>query len=157
VIAATNRDLRMDVNRGAFREDLFHRLNVVSVRLPPLRERPEDIALLAEHFRRELTGDPDGALPAKLVEQLTAQRWPGNARELRNAVERELVMAAAPADEAAAARTYREAKAAVVDAFERHFLVDLLQRTGGNRSEAARVAAMDRPFLRKLLRKHGLD
>jgi transcriptional regulator with AAA-type ATPase domain len=157
IISATNRDLRVDVNRGHFREDLYYRLHVVPVRIPPLRERMEDIPLLAEHFRAQLTREPHGRLPEGLVQELMAHAWPGNVRELRNRIEHALVV---PSDlgEAVAGRelTYRESKERAVRAFELAFLTDLMARSDGNVSEAARRAGMDRVYLTTLLRRHGL-
>jgi two-component system response regulator GlrR len=92
VIAATNRDLRQEVNRGAFRSDLFYRLNVVRVRLPPLRERRDDIPLLAAHFYAQLEPGSDEGPPGELVEALLRQDWPGNVRELRAAIERSVLL-----------------------------------------------------------------
>jgi two-component system response regulator GlrR len=92
VIAATNRDLRQEVNRGAFRSDLFYRLNVVRLRLPSLRERREDIPLLAAHFYAQLVPTSDEGPPAELVQALLRQDWPGNVRELRATIERSVLM-----------------------------------------------------------------
>jgi DNA-binding NtrC family response regulator len=157
VIAATNRDLRVDVNSGLFREDLFYRLNVVSLVLPPLRERPEDIPLLAAQFWSEL--QPEGGLPKEFLEPLLRHSWPGNVRELRNRVERAAYLDRRPEITGAEAQkdeSFHLAKQRVVDAFERRFLTELLQKTGGNISEAARRAELDRVHLRRLLRKFGL-
>jgi transcriptional regulator with GAF, ATPase, and Fis domain len=160
IISATNRDLRVDVNKGLFREDLYYRLNVVAIRLPPLRERPEDIALLAEHFRRELTGDADGALPDALLADFQQYHWPGNVRELRNRVECAVLVpllaesiAPRAADEEL---SFRDAKQRAMDAFEQRYLASLLQLSDGNVSQAARRAKMDRVHLSKLLGKHGI-
>jgi two-component system, NtrC family, response regulator GlrR len=160
IIAATNRDLKLDVNRGLFREDLFHRLNVVHVRVPPLRERVEDIPLLAEAFWREVTGDAQATLPSGLSTTLVAQHWPGNVRELRNRVEQAALLerfGLERSDEGAAIRHYRSAKAAAIEAFERAFFTELLARAEGNVSEAARLASMDRVYLTKLLRRYRLS
>jgi two-component system, NtrC family, response regulator GlrR len=92
ILAATNRDLRQAVNRGGFRSDLYYRLNIVKVRLPPLRERAGDVALLAEAFYRELTGNPTALAPPALLTALAQHDWPGNVRELRAAVERSLLV-----------------------------------------------------------------
>jgi two-component system response regulator GlrR len=92
VVAATNRDLRQEVNRGAFRSDLYYRLNVVRLRLPSLRERREDIPLLAAHFYEQLVPGSSEGPPADLVEALLRQDWPGNVRELRAAIERSVLM-----------------------------------------------------------------
>jgi two-component system, NtrC family, response regulator GlrR len=167
IIAATNRDLKVAVNQGSFREDLFHRLNVVSIRVPPLRERMEDVALLAEHMWRELTGDPYEQLPDALRSAFLGYHWPGNVRELRNKVERAamLVRAGRFTDAISgigevrldAPFPYREAKAAAVESFERAYVKALLERARGNISEAARIAAMDRVHLTRLVQKLGLS
>jgi DNA-binding NtrC family response regulator len=163
VIAASDRNLRVEVNEGRFREDLFYRLNVVCVRMPPLRERSDDVPLLALHFLRQFTHDSAGELPAKDLEALINYPWPGNVRELRNHIEqmaalshrhevgREngLIVDADP-------ESYKEARQQVTDAFERRFLSALMLRAQGNARQAARLAAMDRGHLMKLLRKHDL-
>ena len=169
VVAATNRDLRAEVNRGAFREDLFFRLSVITVRMPPLRERREDIEGLAQSFLRTVApSQPE--LPAGLRQRLAAHHWPGNVRELRNAVERAVAMgehwtlgdhpapAAAGAElpEADPRLPFKEAKQRLVERFERPYLEKLLAATAGNVSAAARQAGLDRVHLLKLLRRHGL-
>ena len=160
IIAATNRDLKLEVNRGAFREDLFYRLNGFPITMPPLRARPEDIPLLADHFWRLFTGDQESGLPTELLPELTQNPWPGNVRELRHRIEhlallRELsTPPVAPAEQTSA--SYREAKTRAGDAFEIGYITDLMARAAGNVSEAARLGAMDRVHLSKLLRKHGL-
>jgi DNA-binding NtrC family response regulator len=159
VIAATNRDLKLDVNRGLFREDLFYRLNVISIRVPPLRDRPEDVELLANHFWRLFTRNADGAVPPEILATLLRHRWPGNVRELRNRVEQAVVLGRAPDftnPQAARIAAYHQAKQQALDEFERRFLSELMLLAKGNVSEAARLATMDRVNLSKLLRKHGL-
>jgi len=170
VVAATNRDLRAEVNRGSFREDLFFRLSVITVRMPPLRERREDITLLAQAFLRAVAPQAT-ELPAALVERLGAYGWPGNVRELRNAVERAVAMGErwafgdAPAGTASAGGTlpeadpalpFKQAKQRLIERFERPYLEQLLAQSGGNVSAAARQAGLDRVHLLKLLRRHGL-
>jgi transcriptional regulator with GAF, ATPase, and Fis domain len=169
VVAATNRDLRAEVNRGAFREDLYFRLSVITARMPPLRERREDIPALAEAFLRQVA--PDRQLPAALRERLGVYHWPGNVRELRNAVERTVALGdygvlhgdagasalAAPAPpEADPGLPFKTAKQRLVERFERPYLERLLTATNGNVSAAARQAGLDRVHLLKLLRRHGL-
>jgi DNA-binding NtrC family response regulator len=167
VVAATNRDLRAEVNRGAFREDLFFRLSVITAQLPPLRERGEDVAALAERFWRE--AGAAGALPSELRQRLAAHRWDGNVRELRNAVERAHALGAsyalgeapAPGDSPPALHVdvsipFKEAKRQLVERFERPYLSQLLAANQGNVSAAARQAGLDRVHLIKLLRQHGL-
>jgi two-component system response regulator GlrR len=149
VIAASHRDLRSLVNERRFRPDLYYRLNVLALEVPPLRERSGDIALLAEHFWREFR--PDVAAPRALVEQLAAQSWPGNVRELRNAVERASLIGwradAAPPE----TRTYEQAK----EVWERAWLEQLMRTHGGNLSRAARTARMGRSHLRERIRRYG--
>jgi transcriptional regulator with GAF, ATPase, and Fis domain len=160
VIAATHRDLRREVNRGTFREDLFFRLSVIPIDVPPLRERGSDRLLLAEAFLRDLA--PVGtAMPEMLRERLERHHWPGNVRELRNAVEQvaalgELVSAPSTASSEAALLPFKEAKRRVIEQFERPYLERLLREADGNASAAARTAGLDRVHLLKLLRQHGL-
>ena len=175
VIAATNRDLRRDVNAGRFRADLFFRLAVVEVTLPPLRDRLDDIPMLVAHMHAEISERTGARTPPPSPDELArlkTQIWPGNVRELRNVVERSVLMGAGldmpdPVDlmitgssgplGALAARPYREAKADVVDRFERAYVEDLLRRAEGNVSKAAREAKMDRSRLIELVKKHGLS
>ncbi|MCB9599410.1 MAG: sigma 54-dependent Fis family transcriptional regulator [Sandaracinus sp.] len=160
VVSATNRDLRSDANAERFRLDLLFRLAVARIELPPLRARVEDVEVLARHFRALLTGD--GTLDEASVAALRARRWTGNVRELRNVVENWVVFGQLPIEErtdpevALPLGTYRDARAAALAAFEREFLGRLIQESGGNASEAARRASMDRRYLLDLLRRHGL-
>ena len=151
ILAATHRDLRIEVNRKRFRPDLYYRLAVLRVELPPLRQRPGDVAVLAEHFWR--TFRPDAAPPGELIAELVAQPWPGNVRELRNAVERAAASAAPPAMPRPA-QSYVEAKAQAVDDWERGWVEQLLAAHHGNLSRAARAARMGRSHLRQLARRH---
>ena len=167
VLAATHRDLRAEVNAGRFRADLYYRLAVAKVYIPPLRERTEDIAPLVEHFIQRLTGEAGLGPLAASLDELRAHPWSGNVRELRNVVEAALVMGeldlggeqgkptalASPAGDIA---PYRDARATALAQFETSYLRSLIERAGGNASEAARIARMDRPYLLTLLRKHGL-
>lgn len=175
IIAATHRDLRRDVNHGRFRADLYFRLAVMMVQLPPLRERPEDIALLVQHFiqkyRARLGKSCDGIAPAALA-RFAAFDFPGNVRELENKVHQAMVVAAGPIideDDVALpaaragrgsvdlSRPFRELKQQVIDAFERQYLTDLLRQHHGNLAQAARAAGMDRKNLWALAVRHGLD
>ena len=167
VIAATHRDLRAEINAKTFRSDLYYRLAVVELRLPPLRERLDDLPQIVAHLlgaapaarRAELT------TPAFLA-HLAAHRWPGNVRELRNYLDRCLALGVdlAPApmatDGAAAqldaSQPLREAREEATRRFERADLEDLLRRNGDNLAAAARAAAVDRAYLYRLLWKHGL-
>jgi DNA-binding NtrC family response regulator len=167
VIAATNRDLRAEVNNGRFRQDLYHRLAVVVLRLAPLRERREDIALLIEHFARDLgaVGGGEALFGADQLARWHKHPWPGNIRELRNAVEAALVVGPQPlASDAPAPLAgldaplgpYKDQRAAVVRDFEHGYLTRLLAQANGNVSHAARIARMDRSHLIDLLHRHGL-
>jgi two-component system response regulator GlrR len=170
VVAATNRDLRSEVNHGRFRPDLYYRLNVVKLRVPPLRDRREDIPLLVAHFFRELGAGEHP--PADLVATLLASDWPGNVRELRSAVERAVLLGDPRSDDEAplsqehgrvptstrvldTSASFRVAKARVVDEWEKWFVTELLHRHG-TVSNAAREAKMDRHHLGELLRRHGI-
>lgn len=175
-LCATNRDLMLEVHGGRFRRDLFYRLAVLHIELPPLRERGDDVILLAEHFLRQLRR-PDQAIegysPAA-KELLLNYRWPGNVRELRNAVEHGLTMARSSEiepgdlpgaihspDSAAAAESEREepttSRASAVRTAEHEYLESLLQRHHGNVARSAAEAGLSRQGLHKLLKKHGLD
>ena len=164
IIAATNRDLRAEVNNGRFRHDLYHRLAVVVLRLPPLRERREDILPLAEHFARELgaAGSLEAVFGPDTIARWQKHPWPGNVRELRNAVEAALVVGPSfedsPHDPSSPTPlvAYKDARASVVREFELGYLTRLLSDAGGNVSLAARTAKMDRSHLIDLLRRHGL-
>jgi len=179
VVAATNIDLGRAVAEGSFREDLFYRLNVITVELPPLRERREDIPLLAMHFLSRLAArrgiDPPALSPV-VVERLSEHPWPGNVRELENAVERALVLSrggpigeehlptdfgrvpATPAQRwAELDRPFSEARRETIERFERTYLTDVLQRAGGKVAEAARLAGIDRSNFRRLLVRYRID
>jgi len=167
VVAATNRDLEAEVRAGRFREDLFWRLNVIHLHVPPLRERAIDIPLLVEHFASKASG-ANGSEPLRVSREalavLTAYPWPGNVRELENAVER--AAAFANGDEITAAdlpervRTSGEAASLVarasaqrltLDELEREYILETLRRTGGNKSRAAEMLGLDRKTLYRKL------
>ncbi|MEI6223104.1 MAG: sigma-54 dependent transcriptional regulator [Deltaproteobacteria bacterium] len=178
VVAATHRDLKAEAAAGRFREDLFYRLNVFPIRLPPLRERAEDVPLLAAHFlakharamRREVTGlDPES------LRLLTSWAWPGNVRELENAIERAVAIASGtsllprdlppelalpapvtPPGPVLAAMPYREAVEQAQDRVSREYLIALLSEFQGNVTRAAARAGVERESLHRLLKKHGL-
>jgi DNA-binding NtrC family response regulator len=170
IIAATNRDLRTEINQGRFRSDLYYRLNTFRLRIPPLRERRDDIALLVAHFYRQLSpgGEPP---PAELITELARHDWPGNVRELRAAVERAVLLGdpavwRALCDDApplaederfAEGTSFRAAKERAVAAWEREYTRALITRYGGNLSRAARAVRMDRNHLRELLRRHKIS
>lgn len=172
VVCATNRDLRSEVNAGTFRMDLYYRVAVVTLALPPLRERPDDIPTLVEHFLRESghDGPVSELIPASSLDELRRYRWPGNVRELRNWVEATLAVGEAPelndaADHGGDALfgsgrllelTYKDARSQLLDDFEKAYCAHLLEQCAGNVSRAARQAHMDRSYLIKLLQRHGL-
>jgi transcriptional regulator with GAF, ATPase, and Fis domain len=174
IVAATMRDLATEVEAGTFRQDLYFRLAVVPAHVPPLRERGDDIALLAEHI---LQASGALRLSPEALTQLRSHDWPGNVRELRNVLERAAVLAGAAAqdvirnvsltsskrDDALSdllsfedGTSYRDARARVEAAFERRFVSWILQKCNGNIAAAAREAKMDRKYLGDLARKHGL-
>ncbi|MBN8609311.1 MAG: sigma 54-dependent Fis family transcriptional regulator [Deltaproteobacteria bacterium] len=173
VIAATNRDLRAEVNAGRFRLDLYYRLAVVTLDLPPLRDRSEDLRLLVEHFLRELgsSAEVEDVFDADAIAELERHAFPGNVRELKNLVEATLTLGEAPSlasrpstspslpDDVTDARLdlpFRDAKREIVDAFERRYLTRWLDRTGGNVAKVARESGLDRSYVTDLVRKHGL-
>jgi DNA-binding NtrC family response regulator len=166
VVAATNRDLRAEVNAGRFRSDLYFRLAVVKVRLPSVRERPEDIPGLVEEFLRAMAPPAEAAARlrgAEFLADLVRHPWPGNVRELRNHLERCLVFQDAgrlPEPEHAApapgSSPYADARRRALDEWERSYLDGLLRRFPGKVAQAAAAAGLDRAYLYKLLRKHGL-
>ena len=169
VISATHRDLRGDVNARQFRLDLFYRLAVVVLTVPPLRERRDDIALLVRHILEEVAPgtEVDDVFPPEEMRRLERHTWPGNVRELRNIVLGTLALGNPPdlreaavgdvdAVERVLGMEYKPAKRLVLDDFERRFLEDLLQRAEGSVRKAARLAKVDRNYLTELLRKHQL-
>jgi two-component system, NtrC family, response regulator GlrR len=183
VVAATNRPLGTMVRAGTFREDLYYRLKVFEIALPPLRERPEDIPDAVQHLLSrmvERTGGRSPVVSPDAMRLLAGFHWPGNIRQLQNVLQRAVILGGGyieprhlalestpserprnslPPGPAAAANgspgvpPLREAK----DAFERRYLEALLKQTGGNRAEAARLAHLDPSNLRRLLRRHQLD
>jgi transcriptional regulator with PAS, ATPase and Fis domain len=175
VVAATNRDLRTLVHSGQFREDLYFRLAVVHVVVPPLRKRKEDIRELAHIFLTEI-GKGDFYVPEAIIQQLMSHEWPGNVRELRNVVERGMSLATAQMDpdgieEVAAEERggadrpispemmdlpFKEAKGMLVEAFEKEYLTHLLARHHGNISRAASEAGIDRNYIHRLVKKYNI-
>jgi DNA-binding NtrC family response regulator len=163
-LAATHRDLEADVAEGRFRRDLFYRLVVIKLLVPPLRERREDIERIASRFAVELG---IGALDETVLDELGRRDYPGNVRELKNLVEAYAVLGALPSLEGAvrgdlealfrgiadSSRPYAEQKDALIDAFTRVYLEKLLAATGGNQSKAARIAGLHRGYLARLLGK----
>jgi transcriptional regulator with GAF, ATPase, and Fis domain len=170
IIAATNRSLAAEVDRGRFREDLYYRLAVVTVTLPPLRERREDLPLLIDHFVRELSRGGNAGLPERVVDSFLERSWPGNVRELRNAVARALSLGGGAGPSGSPASTDPPVSAAAIDLsvplkiarervaddFERAYLEEALRRTGGNVSRAAEVAGVNRKFIQRAVRRWNL-
>jgi DNA-binding NtrC family response regulator len=157
VIAATHRDLRVEVNQRRFRADLYYRLSVIGVAVPSLAERDGDIALLASHFWR--TFAPERPVPEDMLADFAKQRWPGNVRELRNAVERTALIGhvrdAGPAADDDGL-SFGEAKERAIRAWERAWIERLLAAHDHNLSRAARAARMGRSYLRELAKHHGI-
>lgn len=165
VISATNKDIKKAVANGEFREDLYYRLNVVSVELPPLREREEDIPLLAQHFlrkfavenRKEITG-----FSPEATDFLLKYEWPGNVRELENAIERAVILAKSSSIEVAdlpqenLLLTHSAPPGESLRQVEKNHILNILSETGGNHSEAARTLGISRATLYNKIRAYGL-
>ncbi|HWF39625.1 MAG TPA: sigma-54 dependent transcriptional regulator [Candidatus Acidoferrales bacterium] len=167
VIAATNVDLRAALEQGTFREDLYYRLNVVPMNIPPLRERKEDIPYLVDHFVKKFGGEiSEGAL-----ERLVSYHWPGNVRELENVIERSILLAKGPRVEAddikiesgiGRARPAFSAEAFLpegmtLDQYEQSIIREALKRANGNKSQAARLLGLTRNALRYRLTQMGIE
>jgi transcriptional regulator with PAS, ATPase and Fis domain len=177
IIAATNRNLTEEVDKGTFRKDLFYRLSVVEIRIPPLRERPDDIGLLAEHILEQLavrSARPRVRLSPEAVTLLARHAWPGNVRELRNVLEKSFALVEKEEISAAAVVVgsigtdpgisphgvsaadggipYSDAR----EKFEKEYLLDVLRRNDLNVSKSARAAGIHRQSLHRLLKKHGI-
>lgn len=179
VIAATNRKLEELVARGEFREDLYYRLNVFTIFVPPLRERPDDIIPLAEYFIRRAVNECYGSdaefprLSPEAAEELRAWRWPGNVRELQNAVQRAVIVCRQGelkphhvlfgsgreivGDEATDSINYEEAKQQLLHRFQRQFLYRILEQTSGNISHAADACGLTRAAIQKMMKRLDID
>jgi hypothetical protein len=161
IIAATNRSLETEMRAGRFREDLFFRLMVIPVSVPSLRDRSEDIGLLASHFAQSFAVS---RLPDEIVRELMSRTWPGNVRELKNALQTYAVLGVLPQRSTAREaelddwlhrlidleKPYAEQKDALLKQFLRVYLEALLARTGGNKSLAARISGLERSYLNKV-------
>src|SRR5262249_51430534 len=177
VLAATNGNRKVAIQKGAFREDLYYRLAVFDIALPPLRERSDDILLLVEGFLEEIgrsVGRPAAGVSEEVKARLVAYPWPGNVRELRNALERAVILcegglvtsehlpigiAAPPVVASTAsmpAAVPATSPAGTLDAAERQMILEALARSGNNKSAAARLLGLTRAQLRSRLEKHGL-
>jgi DNA-binding NtrC family response regulator len=162
IVAATNRDLRKAVAEERFREDLYYRLNVIMITLPPLRERREDLLLLVEHFLDQLSVEMNRRIEgvsAEGMQLLMAHNWPGNVRELRNVLERAAVVATGNILEAhdlglAASLPAADTPPGSLEEVERRHIADVLRRTSGNVSQAARILDIDRATLYNKMKKY---
>ncbi|HYC50820.1 MAG TPA: sigma-54 dependent transcriptional regulator [Gemmatimonadaceae bacterium] len=172
LIAATNRDLEDDIKTGRFRSDLYYRLNVISIHLPPLRSRREDIPILAEHFLQriaDLRHEPSKRIDPAALEALQAYQWPGNVRELENALERAVILSAGhqitlevlpervtqrKSEPLVAARTPVNP---TLEAVERAYIMWVLQSEGGNKSRTAEVLGIDPSTLYRKLSRYGVE
>jgi DNA-binding NtrC family response regulator len=172
VIAATNRDLRVALEEGAFREDLYYRLNVVPLEIPPLRERKEDIPWLAGHFVEKLApemGNQITGITSAAIDKLMQYSWPGNVRELENVIERSMVMASGDKLDANDIRLDMNLRprhsngdlalpeGMSLDAYEQELIRDALKRANGNKSQAARLLGLTRNALRYRLTQMGIE
>ena len=174
IVAATNRDLEAEVQAGRFREDLLYRLKVFPVRVPPLRERRDDVALLAEHFRERYSrefGKPVQNFTPEALALLSAHDWPGNVRELENEVQR-LVIQAEPDEQIGAelvsarirqveglvlgAATAKGTLREMVDQVERQILLETLREHGNNKTATAKTLGITREGLHKKLKQLGI-
>ena len=172
VIAASNRDMPAEIQAGRFREDLYYRLNVVPIRLPPLRERPEDIPPLVQHFlvRARNEGLPQKSISPDAMGLLKTHSWPGNVRELQNVIERAVLLGKSdvisvddlPAGVAAGAPLVADPNAAgslksALSAPERQIIMDVLEAHGWNRQQTADALGINRTTLYKKMKKLGLE
>jgi DNA-binding NtrC family response regulator len=175
LIAATNRNLPEMVKDGRFREDLYYRLNVVTIELPPLRDRQSDIPPLAQHFLRHFVekNGKDVKISNAAMMILGKYHWPGNVRELMNAVERAVsltefnqitpldlplsILESVKGSVHPTEESFRAAKRRLIEEFEPRFLSQILSETSGNVSEAARRCGMKRSAFQRLMAKYGLQ
>ena len=178
VLAATHVDVERALESGRFREDLFYRLDVITIQVPPLRERIEDLAVLANHFLRvhaQRNNKRVEHIAPVVLERFATYRWPGNVRELENVIERGVVLARgdtidlpllpAHISERGGARSdvaparvsqlaFKPAKALAVQSFEQRYVREVMARSEGNVSAAARIADLDRSNFRRLLKRY---
>jgi two-component system NtrC family response regulator len=166
IIAASNKRLEDQVKKGRLRQDLFYRLNVLSLHIPALRERPEDIPLLLNHFLQQLSidlGIECSQFDESEVSRLMTYDWPGNVRELKNVVERSLLLNKSPSscvpglfgsvDEA----TEEESESLSLESVEKRHILCVLNQASGNKSAAARILGISRKTLERKARAWGLD
>jgi two-component system response regulator GlrR len=166
IISATNRDLQAAVNEGIFREDLFYRLNIVPIAIPPLRERKEDVPLLANYFLRKFSKEFEKDVrefSSLALQKLVGYHWPGNVRELENKIQQTVVMTTRAVlqpgdiDLPGGLDKFKEEKHKVVARFEYNYITNLLSVHDGNISRAAKAAGMDRKNFWQLMKKHGVS
>ncbi|MDH3289762.1 MAG: sigma-54 dependent transcriptional regulator [Gemmatimonadota bacterium] len=164
VVAATHRKLEELIAAGTFREDLYYRLRVVEIHVPPLRDRLGDLPLLAEHLVALTAEDlhrPAPVLSEEAMEALLAHRWPGNVRELENALTRAVVLATGdvihPEHLALGHRTESPTELLSLDEMEQRHVVRILEVTGGHKTRAAQILGVSRPRLNRLIEKYGLE
>lgn len=180
IVSATNKDLQQCVAQNAFREDLFYRLNVLSLDMPTLRQRKDDLPQLVDHFIRKYTAQMSKAKPVldpQAEEAIMAYNWPGNIRELENIIQRavalcengciqkqhlpEQLIGAIQSSNRKTAFTgissFKEAKAQIIDDFERDFLTESLKRYDGNVTRAADAIGLGRTVMQRMLKKHNIE
>jgi transcriptional regulator with PAS, ATPase and Fis domain len=172
-VASTNRDIHEEIRLGRFRQDLFFRINVIEIRVPPLRERREDVPLLVAHFLEECSigsGKAIEGITPEAMERLTQYDWPGNVRELKNAIERALAYATGPfitvqdlpgailmtTERQEQFSSYREWREKILEQLEKEFLEKSIHEQGGNLTLAAKGLGIHRSTLYRLIRKHHL-
>ncbi len=167
IVVASNRNLEEEVEKGNFREDLFYRVHVIPIKLPPLRERKEDILLLAKFFLQKYTKKMQKSIKdfsTPVSQKLILYQWPGNVRELENTIERAVAMSLGdeitedmiPPSQEIEEKSLQPLKNAKAD-FEKDYLIQLIELTQGNVSQAAKLAGKYRADLYELFRKHDLD
>ena len=178
IIASTNRDLEAKIIEKSFREDLFYRLNVVTIFMPPLREIPEDIPVLAQRFVHEASEEfniSPKSISEDVMKHLMSQAWPGNIRQLKNSLQKAMIFSkgdtlelkdfihrksarrtAETIGSPSPDRTFRAARDRLIDDFTRKYLSEALTRHGGNISAAARESGLERQHFQKLMRKAGM-
>jgi DNA-binding NtrC family response regulator len=173
IIAATNQDLRAALEQGTFREDLYYRLNVVPINLPPLRERKEDVPHLVDHFLKKFSAEAGSSLRSlspEAMDKIGAYHWPGNVRELENIIERSLVLARTDPIEPGDIHLDHGRPASLppgevpflpegmtLDGYEQELIREALRRAGDNKSHAARLLGLTRNALRYRLSQMGME
>ena len=174
IICATNRNLKKMVEDRTFREDLFYRLNIIPIQVPPLRERTADIPVLANHFLNQFSNEyekPIRSFSTSVIQNLLNQSWPGNVRELENKIQQMVVLCEGteiqnsnwsleteknPVGNVSHLQDFKSEKKRVVDSFERDYITHMLKQTDGNLSEAAKRSGMDRKNFWQKAQKHNL-